>query len=753
MIQELLLALSGHSSPILSKNGAASSVEYLLDSAEKDLLKSIACLGSLETRIREAARALSISHPSFVCRAVATAAVSTHLGDFQRWIVTVEEGILEDNSLFVGAYSIVPLTGLANAFNEWERILNWLHQLIVPSHVTNKDNCDDQAFSSGAKLIDNLRVQSQTGFPYIRRVALDLVTVAESAWLEQSSTWLLYGNLPISGSADFFIQRKLSPDNPSLQEYEVVQRYRPDFLSITTANSILFIGKSLNYIQKRKLIVSDLGSTDENTSLLLKHYSYLSSLKHPISSSSLSRIIGAIRTSLAQNALQKLLPVTSILQILKVLQGFFLLGQGEFSVALIGAADDLITGRHRSVPSRYRDAHRLGGVMIKEGEVTSVLNKTWAALAAVQNFDDDEADAELDLARDFIQLSIKKSSYATSDSSSASSVDGLEVLKSLDSIFEDVLLGTPTSLTINIPSPLDLFLTQTEVNAYSLIYAYLISIRRSHLHLSDVWKLATLRRVHPAPNQSIHTHVNLTSRTETRLRANQRSAIMRANWAVISSAAFFLAQLGEYLQGEVAVESWQTFRQWIGPNHDTTNLTPSDPVSAGETTIPLSISNLPPTCDPELLTFAHRTYLTALIHSLLLDDTQFTKSLRSFITRCDHIVALLHRLSVVTGTLEAEGGEPPSPMLKEYSELLRSLKEVRGSVQSGLEDLMHRLRELDGERIGRGTIATESAKKKETVAADQYGEVSQFLPWKGTGVNKLLIKLDFGGVGSKDVLL
>ena len=750
MLHEVLLALSGHASPLLSDGANEPLLNSVLSPSEKSLLRSIARLGSLQIEIRSSATAISSTHPSIVCRAVAAAVTDTHLAEFQKKILSVEKGILTDDPRYVGAYDIVPLAGIVAAFDGWGRVLEWLSTLV--NFIQDPDDGfrrKGPEFRSGAELIDYLRKESQTGYPDIERIALDLDRTAEATWLRQVSTWLLYGRLPTLGITDFFIQQKLPADSHAPTAYEIVKGLCPAFVSLSTANSIHFVGKSLNHVQERGLKTLDLPSGTSEGSLLSNHLTHLSSLTHPIASASLSRVVGSIRSSLSQNALQKLLPIANIFQILNVLRSFFFLERGEFAVALIGAADDCLAGRHARVTaeSRQKDTIRLGGVMIKEGEVTSVLNRTWTALATLQDLDDDEGDEELDMARDIIQLSLKKQVSRASSMSLVASTTSLEAMVNLEPIFEDVLLATPTSLTINVPVPLDLFLTSVETNAYSLIHAYLISVRRSHMHLTELWKLTVLRRTHPAPHCPITTSSQPII-NNARLRAKRRSEAMRSNWAIISSATFFLAELGEYLQGEVVAESWATFRSWI---HPTSPSSDSD-----EEESPTSIPRKHTPRDPEVLTFAHRMYLTALIHALLLDDARFTKSLRNLLTRCDHVVALLRRLNTVTQSLEAEeltgAGQAPKHLVNEEMELLRNLKEVRVSVKSGLDDLISMLRELDGERVAGGGIADSvslvGAAADTAVIGGYLDQEIGFIPWKGGSVNRLLMKLDFGGMGT-----
>ena len=792
MLHEVLLALSGHPSPILSEENEEQSPGSLLSPSENTLLNSLARLGSLQSDIRDRASTLSNSSSSTICRAVSTSVVAKHLAEFEHKTLEVEQGILQHDARYVGAYDIVPLSGVVGAFAGWHRVLEWLQNLML--FVQAADKKESREVRSGAQIIDWLRKESRTGYPDLERIATSLVAVAESAWLRQLSAWLLYGRLPSLGADDFFIQKNTS-DVTGIANYKLISRLCPIFVNSSTANSILFVGRSLNYVHDRglKLLGKDSGQGLSTQSLLSAHLAQMSSIKHPISVSTLSRIVGTIRSSLAQHVLQVLLPMTAVVQILDVLRSFFLLERGEFAVALVDAADNCLSARHlrSTTDPRHRDAHRLGGVMIREGEVTTVLRKAWASLVAVQNItdngndDDTEEDEDLDMARDLVQLSIKK----PNTTSTATSTNDTLHFRKIELIFDDVLLGTPTHLTLNTTSPLDLFLAQADIQAYSLTNSYLLSIRRAHLHLSNLWRNSVLRRTHPSPLQASTSQAQPSTIAAAREHKNKHTKRMRATWAIISAAAFFFAQLGAYLQGEVVASSWATFRQWLqqpssspvaAPPSAAKNLRTSTESHSNvpafsppfqDTTSQTPLSLPVQHHDPELLSLAHRAYLSSLADALLLTDWPFVSSLRALLAHCDHLVALTGRLAVIRQTTEAaeaiemvSGGLATADRItgeegrREEEQLMESLRDAGRRVKSGLEGLEKRLKEIgnDGRRDtqgkggmtvgaigGDGSGADDySGAGGKRVNVDEAARETGFVPWSGGGVERLLARLD-----------
>ena len=296
MLHEILLSLSGHPSPLLRNDFAELKAQSVLTPPERDLLRTAAHLGDLHCRLIARTAEISASHPSVICRAVSTAIKSTNLAAFQRKILEVENGILREDAALVGAYNIVPLTAVIGEFSGWTRRLEWLWELA-------QFMCGDKKTSSSsssppcraAVLIDRLRGELQTGYADIGETALNLVGVAEAAWLKQISAWVLYGRIPTLGEQDFFIREDKDDEqvsifrsrNPSVisltqsyQGYSIDYTLLPSFVTHHTANSMLFVGTSLNRVRSRNS--ADPGYSDlRNMSTPLQE---LSSLTFPLSS-------------------------------------------------------------------------------------------------------------------------------------------------------------------------------------------------------------------------------------------------------------------------------------------------------------------------------------------------------------------------------------------------------------------------------------------------------------------------------------
>lgn len=202
MLHEILLSLSGHPSPLLRTDDVSSAhARAGISPAERDLLSSAAHLSEIHIKVRGYVSQVGATHPSMVCRAVATTIDLVHLAGFQRRVLEVESNILRGDAVLVGAYNIVPLTAVVAEFTPWTRKMEWLWEVVQFMLGGNGGEA-----CTAAQLMDRLRRELQSGYIDIEETARSLVTSAESAWLKQASAWILYGRLPSLGAEGFFVR-------------------------------------------------------------------------------------------------------------------------------------------------------------------------------------------------------------------------------------------------------------------------------------------------------------------------------------------------------------------------------------------------------------------------------------------------------------------------------------------------------------------------------------------------------------------
>jgi hypothetical protein len=680
MLHELLLSLSGHSSALLDEDALP------LAPPERELVRRLGALSKLhaEIRVRIQSHARRDGHP--ICNAVFTAIETVHLRKFQRTILEVEEKILKKDAETVGAYNIVPLAAVVGEFDDWPRRLEWIRRLVA--FILDSSPSATEKTCSGAALINKLRDDALSGHPYIERTALELSKVAELAWLRQLSNWLLHGQ--IGPPSDFFLSRTDGG------EYVVRRDKLPKFVEPHTLASIEFIGHSLSQVNHRSRSQS---TTDLN--LIPAHQKILSELSLPISAARLSKAVEAIRLSLSRNVLQKLLPVEDVIRLMGVLREFLLLGQGEFAVSLIRAADDQ-SSKSRQVVQHVISKDQTQGMAVKQGELTMILRKTWSSLAPILS--DDESLAEtMDMARDLLRLVV-----------SGRPKDGSR------SLFNDLLLAIPTSLTLTISAPFDLFISKTDVKAYCDITSYLLAIRRGHIHLTELWKQSQLRREYPTPIGPPRscTESGAAILKTKRARRAKRDHHMRKIWATSSAAIFLLSELCNYFEGQVIPELWDQLAKWI-----------ENPGSAQSPSMGGQAH------DPASLAAGHRTFLDSLQKALLLSDTTFVNALREFLRSIDEMRGHILRLQTIQRNMDMEEDEGVVDyMANNQQDSVRCESELdrsRKLVDMWAKQIVGRLKELG------------DADAPPLLSVAHSPTANDFAPIIGAKIEWLLMKLEY----------
>ncbi|KAL1799003.1 hypothetical protein ACET3X_003040 [Alternaria dauci] len=750
MLHEILLSLSGHPSALFdAPDHVTATAHRLLSPPEAELLSSIGHLSRLHRSTRDHVARIAASHPSVICRAVATSITSHQLERFQCKVLEVESRILKQDASIVGAYNIVPLAGVVSEFSEWTRVMEWLRDIgnyMLPSDVPAKFEMMIGQAASGAAVIDKLRSEAQTGYPDIEEAARGLSKVAETSWLRQLSTWLLYGRLPSFGRSDFFIQQ--DDEDADEQTFVLQNKLLPKFVTRQTALSILFVGKSLNQIRSLSSAVKvlDASNSVSELDLLPKHVQQLSQVSAPVSTAMLSEAIANIRLSLSRNLLQHLLPRERIIEILTVLHQFFLIGRGEFALTLIAEADGKISSRHKGSQTN-KLGQSVKGVIIKEAEINQVLARSFSVLSTLSS-EDEHTDDILDVATQLLHLSINNTS-SNRPGTPGRAKDADSMLPQLANMsFDDLLLSVPTSLTMDIRSPLDLFITKADLDVYSSINACLLAVRRAHLHLAELWRYSSIRRDHPCPpgyqySNSAHGKAMLKRR---RQRTTKRAQDMRKIWATCAAAIFFFAESEAYFHGAVIQQTFSHFIAWVTvpQGQSSTEAVPAASDRPGTTGFRRSATEGDPQQqqqhDPEALASAHRRFLSSVAYSLLLTDQPFTKALRTLCTHVDELVAYITRLTKIQEHLDLEEDEGIEDYSQNYKkeerEVILEMDRARRRLDSDLKALVERLREIDSERIGASAPGTEIGAAMEEGAYE---------PLRVGGIDRLLMKLDWSG--------
>lgn len=769
MLHEILLSLSGHHSPLLqqaTENEATREDENLLSELsppERALLRQIARTSELHIRVKNQIDKISTVQTSVICRAVASTITSVHIRRFRQKVLDVESAILRKDAAYVGGYAIVPLSKVVGEFSPWTRRLEWLSN-VVQFILTGLDQPRKAYTCSGAAIIDYLRRELQTGYEDIQEMAVSLAAVAEMAWLRQLASWLLYGKIAAFSEGDFFvIPIKHTASSSSRPEFTWDPKLVPEFVSTICVQSILFIGRSVNHIRYHSATALNVRTLEnhlvdrsmDDLAMISTHLEYLKALTFPISAFTLSSTISSIRLSISQNALSQLLPLPRVLEILDVLHEFHLLGRGEFAVCLVSSADRQVNTRHRDLdPAQpVRRAGRLDNIAFKEGEVASALKQTWSELASLQD-DDGVSDSVLELGRELLR-------FSTSPIESSARLDASPAIA-----FASLLFPIATSLTISITfeSPLRLFLSDTELQDYAVIHAYLITIRRADMHLSSLWKMTPMRRNHPCPlgPPMSSTSVGRTQLASKRLREASRTQKMRRYWATTGKVLFVMSELGGYFQGEVIKNHWEHLQDWIQSLRAEQSLSargsrPGTASSYGAAKVgshfslrnsrssqePYRNHTSAMRADPATIAQAHQVYLRSLTSNLLLTNLAYISTLQELLTSINHWVALFGRLLPIQQGLDLQEDSGVMDSLANYAadeeEVFSEMERSRTVLEEQITTLVQRIREVDEQR------ANDDLNFQPVT--DVFGELSfeggAYVPWNGRTIDRLTMRLEF----------
>lgn len=758
MLHEILLSLSGHPSPLLTASlSDTNSSSFALSPSERQLLASAAHLSDLHIKLIKHSARITSSHPSTVCRAIATAIQSVHLAALRRTVLEVEAGILRQDPDLVGAYNIVPLTAVMGTFQPWTRRLEWLWEVV--QFVEAKDASGRLCW--GARAIDRLRAELQSGYRDVEETALTLVAAAETAWLRQVSAWIFYGRLPsAAGGEDFFIRSGEDED------YVSVAGLLPAFVTPATAKSMLFIGRSLNQIRARSTTLST-ASGFHNTAAKLQA---LVDLTSPLNSASFTGTIRDIRQSLSQDILEEILPLSRVMSTMQLLRDFFLLGRGEFAMALTQEADERIRRRWRRAGHLARDAASVQNVTVKSGEVSAALARTWASLSSFeQSAEDGDGDELLDRARDSLRLQLAKSRPDMSVHARPG-LSEADVARLAASPFGSLLFSAPVTLAMQLPPAVDMVISPSDMQLYSCVNAYLIALRRAHIRLTDLWKLTSLRRHYPGPRGATPYA------QELRQRWSARARVLRGTWTTASAAIFFLGETEAYFQTQVVAGLWRGFQAWltgeakhndsqdlVAPADDEMDMSDGDededsvqptPPPTRPTTSSSSAAAAPRKArhDQQTLATGHTVYLDTLVHRLLLTQEAYTRPLHGLLVHIDHLVAHVHRLHGIFTSIDLENDagvvDASANLEAEEAQVLRQLRAVERSVRGGIEDVVAALEALSVDeaflQAWEGDAPLAATEAAAAAQMDDWAPGEAYRPERVGGLNRLLMQLKFG---------
>lgn len=385
MLHEVFLVLSGHPSPLCSDKSSTIDAFPLTD-AEKSLLEPVGQLGNLHRALRLQLSRTRQTHASVICKSVANAILTKHLSKFQQHVEQVERQILSNDARTVGAYNIVPLASVVQAFDVWRRRIDFLWDVTCYMYQMDVSTGTDSVFDnknecSGPALLDKLSLCTGSGYQDIAETATDLLVVGEQTFFRLLSCWLLTGQLSDIGRRDFFVQESRTGTKQSTS-YKLDKELIPASISVETASSILFVGRTLKMLIPATVAASDMAPRSHVRASSSGTMQKLHDVTFPLKSARLATVVSEIRRDLSTSLGQTVLPMHTLLHDLKYIRDFLLAGRPDLIDELISEADKYLEMRHQQTRtgSRAHQNNTLAGITMKSGEVKIVMDHTWASI-------------------------------------------------------------------------------------------------------------------------------------------------------------------------------------------------------------------------------------------------------------------------------------------------------------------------------------------------------------------------------------
>lgn len=554
MIHELLLALSGYPGTIFTWNkrtGLQVSQDLpFLHPSETSVLNRLSKLGSDYIRFTEFIE-LHTGHVhqqehhtnqpnqtglhGIYLRAFCTGLDST-LQPYRQALLDLEQEFLGDPHL-----TISHVNYKLDQF-----------QLLFPSVMVVVESIKSQKIH-GCQILETVYKHSCGGLPPVRMALEKILAVCHGVMYKQLAAWMLHGLL-LDQSEEFFVKqgpsaggaaanqeeeeedlglgglsgkqlrelqdlRLIEEENmlaPSLQQFSLRTEMLPSYIPIRVAEKILFVGESVQMFENHNHSPSRAGS-------ILKHQedSFAAELhrlkQQPLFSLvDFENMIDRIRSTVAEHLWTLMVEESDLLEQLKIIKDFYLLGRGELYQVFIDLAQHML----KTPPTA-----------VTEHDV----NVAFQQAAHKVLLDDDNLLPLLHLTVD----------YQGKDSKDATGPrDGATPPQETSPREAPPTGWAALGLTYKVQWPLHILFTPAILEKYNVVFRYLLSVRRVQSQLQHCWALQMQRK---------------------HLKSSQTEAV---KWRLRNHMAFLIDNLQYYLQVDVLESQFSQLLQQINSTRD-----------------------------------------------------------------------------------------------------------------------------------------------------------------------------------------
>ncbi|XP_005808154.1 gamma-tubulin complex component 4 [Xiphophorus maculatus] len=425
-------------------------------------------------------------------------------------------------------------------------------QLLFPSVIVVVETIKSQKIH-GCQILETVYKHSCGGLPPVRMALEKILAVCHGVMYKQLAAWMLHGLL-LDQSEEFFIKqgpsaggaaanqdeeeedlglgglsgkqlrelqdlRLIEEENmlaPSLQQFSLRTEMLPSYIPIRVAEKILFVGESVQMFENHNHSPSRAGS-------ILKHQedafaAELHRLKQQplFSLVDFENVIDGIRSTVAEHLWTLMVEEADLLEQLKIVKDFYLLGRGELYQVFIDLAQQML----KAPPTA-----------VTEHDV----NVAFQQAAHKVLLDDDNLLPLLHLTVDYQGKDAKEASGPRDGATPPQDSSPRE--------------APPTGwaalgLAYKVQWPLHILFTPAVLEKYNVVFRYLLSVRRVQSQLQHCWALQMQRK---------------------HLKSSQSDAV---KWRLRNHMVFLIDNLQYYLQVDVLESQFTQLLQQINSTRD-----------------------------------------------------------------------------------------------------------------------------------------------------------------------------------------
>ncbi|KAK9542243.1 hypothetical protein VZT92_000118 [Zoarces viviparus] len=425
-------------------------------------------------------------------------------------------------------------------------------QLLFPSVMVVVESIKSQKIH-GCQILETVYKHSCGGLPPVRMALEKILAVCHGVMYKQLAAWMLHGLL-LDQSEEFFVKqgpsaggaaanqeeeeedlglgglsgkqlrelqdlRLIEEENmlaPSLQQFSLRAEMLPSYIPIRVAEKILFVGESVQMFENHNHSPSRAGS-------ILKHQEDMFAAElHRLKQQPLfslvdfENLIDRIRSTVAEHLWTLMVEESDLLEQLKIIKDFYLLGRGELYQVFIDLAQHML----KTPPTA-----------VSEHDV----NVAFQQAAHKVLLDDDNLLPLLHLTVD----------YQGKDSKEATGLrDGATPPQDTSPREAPPTGWAALGLTYKVQWPLHILFTPAILEKYNVVFRYLLSVRRVQSQLQHCWALQMQRK---------------------HLKSSQTDAV---KWRLRNHMAFLIDNLQYYLQVDVLESQFSQLLQQINSTRD-----------------------------------------------------------------------------------------------------------------------------------------------------------------------------------------